>query len=171
MDNQKSQILTYIGCALLIIGTFLPLYTIFGVSISYIDTGDSIGDGIFIIIFSAIVLLCTYFKKYKPALILNACNLFLLIRLFVKIGDASLGFGSWGYGFYTMVIGGVAALVGILYLLKLNKVSFIPAQASVTPVSTAQTPIENKGTSKFCSYCGRLLDSNDKFCPNCGGKR
>jgi len=32
------------------------------------------------------------------------------------------------------------------------------------------TPVEPKGTSKFCPECGKPTDPNDKFCANCGHK-
>lgn len=125
MDKiRNSKILGIVGNAVLLVGTFLPMYTVslFGISqsISYVQ-----GDGIFVILLAVIALLMIFADKLadkvaffgkltnpKLTLIPTAISAILLIIAVTSV--SSTGYGSlfsFGIGFYLMIIGLVAAAV------------------------------------------------------------
>ena len=125
MDKLKnSKLLGIIGNAVLLVGTFLPMYTIsfFGISssVSYVQ-----GDGIFVIILSIIALLMIFADKLaekvpffskltnpKLTLIPTAISAILLVIAITSVAGSGYGsLFSFGIGFYLMIIGLVAAVV------------------------------------------------------------
>ncbi|MBR3003233.1 MAG: hypothetical protein IKF38_06770 [Clostridia bacterium] len=124
---KDTKILGIVGNALLAVGTLLPMVSVsvFGISqsVSYIS-----GDGIFVLILSIIALLMIFADKLsakvaffdkltnpKLTLIPTALSALLLIidtaNVSSKLGgvNTSLANISFGFGFWVMILGVIAA--------------------------------------------------------------
>lgn len=127
MDKLKNtKILGIAGNALLLVGTFLPMFSALGISISYVAKG---GDGILVFFLAIISLLIVFADKIKSnipffekltnqklTLIPSIISAILIIINAFSINSQSgniLGAiikPTLGFGFYVMVIGLVAAI-------------------------------------------------------------
>lgn len=105
--------LCLVGVALMIIGPFLPIYTInflgLSMSVNYIMNDGAIADGIFIILLALAIIILHGFNKGKFSLIPCGIALILLINLYTKIGgqlsSGGIKIGSFGIGYYVMILG------------------------------------------------------------------
>lgn len=117
-----------VGMALMILGVFLPLYKVsfFGISqsMNYFYVDGEFADGIFILILAIIMLVLHAFNKSKFACIPAILSLALLIHCYLDIKDSlsvmGANIGSFGIGFYMMILGTVVAGV-CSFLLKEEK--------------------------------------------------
>lgn len=129
--SDKKFIICLVGVALMIIGVFLPLYKIeiFGVSqsMNYFSNDGEMADGIFIIILAIIMLVLYAFNKSKFACIPAIISIILLIHCYSDLKSSSSIFGSqigsFGIGFYTMVIGTLMAGICSLLIIEPKKAS------------------------------------------------
>ncbi len=106
-----------VGMALMVIGVFLPVYKIsfLGVteSISYFSNDGKLADGIWILLLAILILGLHAFDKAKFACIPAIISLALLIHFYTDVKDSTsvLGtqVGSFGIGFYIMILGTILA--------------------------------------------------------------
>ncbi len=113
------------GMALMILGVFLPLYKIslFGISksMNYFYVEGELADGIYILILAIGMLVLHAFNKPKFACIPAILSLALLIHCYLDIKDSlssvGMNLGSFGIGFYLMILGTIVAGV-TSFLLK-----------------------------------------------------
>jgi hypothetical protein len=90
--TDRRQLFGYVGAALLISGTFLPLVSLPIVgSINYFLNGK--GDGVFVIGYGVLAIIFTAIKRYKllwiPALLAVAQLTYALINFNQKLAEAS----------------------------------------------------------------------------------
>ena len=169
--NKKLRILSIIGYVIMCIGIFLPFVKLsyFGTSrtINFIFNNGKVADGIFIIIFSVIAVLCIMFKKKIVPLILAGLSLAVSIY---DISNTSNTFANgytnvslnYGIGCYLIFIGGIISIVSLIMLKKESK---NVVQYQQVNQYTQNTSTENV---KFCPNCGNKEYSNSAFCSNCG---
>ena len=124
MDKLKNtKLLGIIGNALVLVGTFLPMYTIslFGISksVSFIQ-----GEGVFVTILTVISLLIIFADKLsdkvpffekltnqKLTLVTSAISAIVLIITVSRVSGTGYGsLFSFGFGFYLLIIGLIAAV-------------------------------------------------------------
>ena len=124
MDFIKKNCMwiTIAGCALVLIGCFLPFakVTVLGFSqaVNYID-----GDGVIVLIAIIVSAVLVFLKKEKISLISTGIativTLYDAINVSHVTGSSSLGGVSLGIGFWIILIGLIIAIV--LPLLPKNK--------------------------------------------------
>ncbi len=103
-----------VGMALMVIGVFLPVYKVsfLGISqsVNYFSNDGKLADGIWIILLAIAMLGIHAFDKAKFACIPALLSLALLIHFYMDIKDTiGSSFGSFGIGFYVMIIGTIVA--------------------------------------------------------------
>ena len=124
MDFIKKNCMwiTIAGCALVLIGCFLPFAKVsvlgFSQAVNYID-----GDGVIVLIAIIISAVLVFLKKEKISLISTGIativTLYDAINVSHVTGSSSLGGVSLGIGFWIILIGLIIAIV--LPLLPKNK--------------------------------------------------
>jgi hypothetical protein len=107
-----------------------------------------IGLGLWILIASVLIIIFASKLKANP---LEHTKWGMLILLFSIIG---LGGGILA------LIGGILALVYDPILAGTPQYYSPPTQTYIPPPQQAATIV--------CPQCGRIVDANQKFCPNCG---
>lgn len=124
MDFIKKNCMwiTIAGCALVLIGCFLPFAKVsvlgFSQAVNYID-----GDGVIVLIAIIVSAVLVFLKKEKISLISTGIativTLYDAINVSHVTGSSSLGGVSLGIGFWIILIGLIIAIV--LPLLPKNK--------------------------------------------------
>lgn len=171
MINQiKNQILVkqriaIIGSAIIgVIAAFLPYQTVWGYSVSLIETRD--GTGYIIIITFLISLIVALggdrqkvMRKGHLAGAIIPGIIPGVLLLLVAAGQASQGIGdivNYGIGFYLVIIASASILISGLSLKD-------------EPTSLAPTRNDAK---IFCSNCGKQYNPSNagEFCEECGNK-
>ena len=124
MDFIKKNCMwiTIAGCALVLIGCFLPFANVsvlgFSQAVKYID-----GDGVIVLIAIIVSAVLVFLKKEKISLISTGIativTLYDAINVSHVTGSSSLGGVSLGIGFWIILIGLIIAIV--LPLLPKNK--------------------------------------------------
>lgn len=131
-ENLKNPlfIACLVGIVMMILGVFLPVYKIsfLGVteSINYFSADGKLAEGIWVILLAVVILGTHVFDKAKLACIPAIIVMFLLIRFYINVKDSTsfLGtqVGSFGIGFYTMMLGTIiAGVCSVLFGLKKEK--------------------------------------------------
>lgn len=119
--KRISIIVSLVGCALLIIGNFLPILTISSDTLEYTKSFAFIGyEGKYIVLFTTIALMLILLKEERYALIPLAIDagvlVYLLLNKSALYGDCSFysEMFSWGYGLYVLIAGTVLSIGGII---------------------------------------------------------
>lgn len=110
--NNKKSMIIWILLLISIIGCmgacFLPYASGFGQTINYVYEGETILDGIFVLVFGAIAILLLLFKKRIPVLVFQILSLVVFI---VDLANAKPEYISYGIGFYLVLILIIASIV------------------------------------------------------------
>jgi len=107
-----------------------------------------IGIGVWILIASILIMIFASKLKANP---LEHTKWGILILLFSIIG---LG-------------GGILALIGGILALVYQPILTGTPQQYGPPIQT-YTPPPKQASTIVCTQCGRIVDANQRFCPNCG---
>ena len=106
MENKlrSANLSILIAAAVMLVGTFLPCYSILGIGVSGIEGFEGI-----VVLFAAIaVAVLTILGKDKFTVIPGAISAIILIKLCFDL--FSIGFGNIGIGIFFMWIGTIAAI-------------------------------------------------------------
>jgi len=115
--TKPYNMLTLISAILTIVGTFLPIYSVFGVNISYIQ-----GDGLLVAFFTGISLILAAVKCGRFAFIPTLISALILFIDSYNVSSVSLGIGSFSVGFYVMWAGIIGTILfSILSLVNRKK--------------------------------------------------
>jgi zinc-ribbon domain/Protein of unknown function (DUF4064) len=96
----------------------------------------------------------------------------ILIILFAsKLKANPLEHTKWGIFILVFSIiglgGGILALIGGILALVYNPIPAGTSQQYGQPTQT-YTPPPQRNATMVCPQCGRIVDSSQRFCPNCG---
>ena len=98
-SNDMDIKIGYLGSILMIIGPFLPVATILGISFDYMGGGD--GDGIFVLILGLVSLALIRFNQFK---ILAVTSVIVLLMILNFISDISTILSEPAYGAYVILV-------------------------------------------------------------------
>ena len=101
-----SQIVAYLGSLLLLEGTFIPIVSLMGMSVSYFD-----GDGKILLVFVVAAVVLTVLKKYLFLLIPAVLSLGLLGIAVLNVMGTGI---SMPLSFVIMALGAVLLVVAAL---------------------------------------------------------
>lgn len=189
---KNKRILALVGIAGLILGCFLPYYTIslFGYTQSISLWGYWEGKIVLVLtLANALFIFQDFIEKYVPQLFNNwVGNLvqkaknpkFALvptilvavfaISLIIRL-DVDSDYIKYGLGFWVLWIG-IIALIGHAIFYKKQNVQSVQSQQSVN-YQQVQQPMQQPQidpTKKFCPHCRNQVDANAETCFMCGNK-
>ena len=113
--EQRRNILGILGAALIVIGTFLPWFTAFGVTTSGIGGAGSTA-GVFVLVLGVLLALLSLASRRWAAFTGVALGALTALWAVKQISDVA-SFGDQagtGIGLYAILIGGVLGAVGSL---------------------------------------------------------
>lgn len=189
---KNKRILALIGIAGLILGCFLPYYTVsvFGYTQSISLWGYWEGKIVLVLtLANALFIFQDFIEKYVPqlfnnwvgnlvqkaknpkfALIPTILVAVFAISLIIRL-DVDSEYIKYGLGFLVLWIG-IIALIGHAIFYKKQNVQPVQPQQSVN-YQQVQQPIQQSQidpTKKFCPHCRNQVDANAETCFMCGNK-
>lgn len=179
------------GTAFLLLGLITPQLTVVGLNFSIFDILNELGLIIYFVAIGLAALAARKTNEQKSALLLSVIS--FLLAMFVSLAIASLRddinqlafdivvveVAAFGFGYYAILIGGFATLIGGIYSRSLKSQPPFPVQPvyQTPPPSQPvyppgqpmnQTPPVNI-QNKFCVNCGAPQQIG-QFCQACGTK-
>jgi hypothetical protein len=138
------------GLVLIGAGAFVGVFT-FGLGFALIG-----GIGLWIMICSLIVIIAASKLNSEPLEHSKWGAIILVLSII----------GSWSL---LNLIGGILALVYKPELVGAQQ-QYVPQQQYGPPQGYAQPPqtYMQQPTTRVCPQCGRIVQANESFCPNCG---
>lgn len=189
---DKAQIFKFVGLGAgvaVALSAFLPYISIWGVSASVWDNGKL--SAIILALFGVVAALTYFFGKAKRfSMLAGGAAAWYALTMFES---AEWGFDGLAFGFWLMLLGGIAlVVVGVLENMDEIKSLFgtlnpatpsapvvpqapqVPVQpvAPVAPQAPAAPTVEPVVQSTvICTNCGQIKKNPmDQFCQNCGQK-
>lgn len=189
---KNKRILALVGIAGLILGCFLPYYTVsfFGYTQSISLWGYWEGKIVLVLtLANALFIFQDFIEKYVPqlfnnwvgnlvqkaknpkfALIPTILVAVFAISLIIRL-DVDSDYIKYGLGFWVLWIG-IIALIGHAIFYKKQNVQSVQSQQTVN-YQQIQQPMQQPQidpNKKFCPYCRNQVDANAETCFMCGNK-
>ena len=183
---KNKRILALVGIAGLILGCFLPYYTVsfFGYTQSISLWGYWEGKIVLVLtLANALFIFQDFIEKYVPqlfnnwvgnlvqkaknpkfALIPTILVAVFAISLIIRL-DVDSEYIKYGLGFWILWVG-IIALIGHAILYKKQNVQAVQSQ----PVNFQQVQPQIDPTKKYCPHCRNQVDANAETCFMCGNK-
>ena len=184
---KSKRILALVGITGLLLGCFLPYYTvsIFGYTQSISLWGYWEGKIVFILaLANTLFIFQDVIEKYIPQLFNNwvgkmvqkannpkfsliptilvaAFSLYMLFQV-----NVDSEYIKYGLGFWVLWIG-VLSLIGHAIFYRKQNIQPLQSVQQVQPQMESQQPMNSM---KQCPQCGNTVDSSAQFCVNCGNR-
>lgn len=187
---RNKRILALIGIIGLILGCFLPYFTIsfFGYSQSISLWGYWEGKVVFVLaLANALFIFQDFIEKYVPqlfnnwvgnivqkaknpkfALVPTILVAVFAISLIIRL-DVDSEYIKYGIGFWILWVG-IIALIGHAIFYKKPNVQAVQPQMYTGYVQQPVQQPQIDPTKKFCPHCGNQVDANANICSMCGNK-